>query len=87
MKDINDFMHEVYQFYMSHMYMTPFTYTADDEYNSNIKICIEFRDTAFNTAFTYRIPYTVKNKNTVIKRALKYLKSIDHHLINMRRGI
>lgn len=87
MKDINDFMHEVYQFYMGHMYMTRFTYISDDSYSNNFKICLEFRDTTFNTVFIYFIPYTVKNKNTVNKKALKYLRSIDHHLDNMERGI
>lgn len=87
MKDINDFMHEVYQFYMGHMYMTRFTYISDDSYGNNIKICIEFRDTTFNTVFIYFIPCTSKNKGTVEKKALKYLRAIDHHLDNMERGI
>lgn len=88
MKDINDFMHEVYQFYMGHMYMTPFSYVSDDSaYNTDIKVCIEFRDTTFDVSFTYFIPYTLKNRSTVEKKAIKYLKDINNHLDSMKRGI
>lgn len=88
MKDINDFIHEVYQFYMGHMYMTPFPYVSDDSaYNTDIKLCIEFRDTTFDVSFTYLIPYTLKNRSTVEKKAIKYLRDINNHLDNMKRGI
>jgi hypothetical protein len=88
MKDIHDFMHEVYQFYAGHMYMTPSTYVSNDSaYNTDIKVCIEFRDTTFDVSFTYFIPYTLKNRGTVEKKAIRYLRDINNHLDNMKRGI